>query len=107
MKKLFLKITNSHEVILKYTLVLTAIVIIVISLPKESQFNYAYQKGKPWAYENLMAPLDFAINKTEAELNEEKAQALKRAHPFYRFDQNAGDEKIKSFRTEAEDALQK
>lgn len=40
---------------------------IVVALPKETQFNYSYQKGKPWAYENLMAPFDFAMNKKQKE----------------------------------------
>ncbi|MCX6292512.1 MAG: HDIG domain-containing protein [Bacteroidetes bacterium] len=100
MNKFFLRLTNSHEIILKYTLVFTTVVLIVIALPKETQFNYTYQKGKPWAYENLMAPVDFAINKTEAEVNEEKAQVLKNIHPFYQFDPGVAGKKIESFREE-------
>src|ERR1043165_9562388 len=98
MNKLFLKVTNSHEAILKYTVVFTAIVLIVIALPRETQFNYAFQKGKPWAYENLIAPFDFAINKTETEINEEKSLALKNAHPFYQYNGKIADQKIQSFR---------
>ena len=86
MNKFLLKISNSHEWILKYSIVLTAVVLIVIALPHETQFNYTYRKGKPWAYESLMAPFDFAINKTESELNEERAQVLRNAHPFYQYD---------------------
>ena len=98
MNKFLLRVSNSHENILKYTIVLTAIVLIVIALPKESQFNYAYRKGKPWAYESLMAPFDFAINKTEADLNEERAQVLKNAHPFYQVDTTIAKIKTDAFR---------
>src|SRR6185436_2901927 len=100
MNKFFIRLSNSHEVILKYTLVLTTVILIVIALPKENRFNYSFRKGKPWPYENLMAPVDFAINKTEAELNEERAQVLKNAHPFYRLDANIGERKIQLFQTE-------
>jgi putative nucleotidyltransferase with HDIG domain len=98
MNKFFLKVTNSHESILKYTVVFTAVVLIVIALPKETQFNYAFQKGKPWPYENLMAPFDFAINKTEAEVNEEKSLILKNAHPFYQYDGKIAEQKIRTFK---------
>ncbi len=104
MNKFFLRLSNSHEVILKYTLVFTTVVLIVIALPRETQFNYAYQRGKPWAYENLIAPFDFAINKTESEVNEEKALALKSAHSFYRYDSKVADQKILSFKNDLEDA---
>ena len=104
MNKFFLKVTNSHELILKYTLVFTTVVLIVIALPKETQFNYTYYKGKPWPYENLMAALDFAINKTEAEVNEEKAQVLKNTHPFYMVDTKISDQKILSFTDNVNDA---
>src|ERR1043166_4258788 len=98
MNKILLKLSNSHETILKYTIVLTAVVLIVIALPKETQFNYAFRKGKPWAYESLMAPFDFAINKTDAELNEERAQVLKNTHPFYQYDSKIAEQKINSFK---------
>ncbi len=80
---------------------------IVIALPKETQFNYTFQKGKPWAFENLMAPFDFAINKTEAELNEEKASVMKNSHPFYRFDDKLSEQKIYLFKNELSDVWNK
>ncbi len=80
---------------------------IVIALPKETQFNYTFHKGKPWAFENLMAPFDFAINKTEAELNEERASVMKNSHPFYRFDEKLSEQKIYLFKNELADVWNK
>jgi hypothetical protein len=88
-------------------LVLTAIILIVVALPKETQFNYTYQKGKPWAYENMMAPFDFAINKTEEELNTERASVMQNAHPFYKFNKNLSQEKKYSFNNELTEVWQK
>jgi len=80
---------------------------IVVALPKETQFNYSYQKGKPWAYENLMAPFDFAINKTEEELNTERAEVMQNAHPFYKFNKNLSEEKKYSFNNELTEVWEK
>lgn len=107
MKNYFIRLSNQHENIFKYVVVLTAIVMIVVALPKETQFNYSYQKGKPWAYENLMAPFDFAINKTEEELNTERAEVMQNAHPFYKFNKNLSEEKKYSFNNELTDVWEK
>lgn len=100
MKSYFIRLSNRHETVFKYMLILAAILLIVIALPKETQFNYSYQKGKPWPYDNLMAPFDFAINKTEAELNEEKAEVMRTIHPFYKVNEALKDNKIRQFREE-------
>ena len=107
MKNYFIHLSNQHENIFKYVVVLTAIVMIVVALPKETQFNYSYQKGKPWAYENLMAPFDFAINKTEEELNTERAEVMQNAHPFYKFNKNLSEEKKYSFNNELTEVWEK
>ncbi len=100
MKSYFIRLSNQHEIISKFILIFITIFIIVLSLPKETQFNYTFQKGKPWAFDNLLAPFDFAINKTEGELNEERAGTMKNAHPFYRFDEKIETQKIISFQNE-------
>ncbi|MBK9525261.1 MAG: HDIG domain-containing protein [Bacteroidetes bacterium] len=107
MKNYFIRLSNQHENVFKYVLVLTAIILIVVALPKETQFNYTYQKGKPWAYENMMAPFDFAINKTEEELNTERASVMQNAHPFYKFNKNLSQEKKYSFNNELTEVWQK
>src|SRR5690242_1638636 len=65
MRKIILTISNKHQVFLRYLLVLNTIILIVFMLPREAQFNYTYKIGKPWVYENIIAPFDFAINKSE------------------------------------------
>ncbi|MFZ7116022.1 MAG: HD family phosphohydrolase [Bacteroidota bacterium] len=107
MKNYFVRLSNQHESISKIVLIIVTVVMIVIALPKETQFNYTYQKGKPWAFENLMAPFDFAINKTEAELNEEKATVMKNSHPFYRFDDKLSEQKVYLFKNELSDVWNK
>jgi len=57
-------------------------------LPKGGHFKYEFQKGKPWQYENYYAPFDFAIQKTEDEINEEKKQIEDNAIQFFAFDED-------------------
>jgi cyclic-di-AMP phosphodiesterase PgpH len=53
-------------------LFLLAAAIIVGVFPKEGKFRYEFQRGKPWMHEDLIAPFDFPILKTEAELAQER-----------------------------------
>lgn len=65
--------------------VLTAIVII-ISFPNVEKFNYEYELQRPWRYQNVIAPFDFSILKTEAELTQERDSLRRNIRPVYRKD---------------------
>ncbi len=47
---------------------------IVYLFPKSAKFKYSFEKGKPWQSENLYAPFDFAIQKSEDEITAEKTR---------------------------------
>lgn len=100
MKNYFIRLSNRHEAIFRYFLFISTILLIVIALPKETQFNFSYQKGKPWGYDNLLAPFDYPVNKTESELNEERTGLMKSAHPFYRFDEDVAQTQIEKFKND-------
>ena len=51
-------------------------------MPKEAKFKFEFQQGKPWLHENLYAPYDFAIIKSEEELNKE-IQAIQNNSSLY------------------------
>ena len=74
MKDLFLKIKNSHDVIFKALLMAVCAAIIIYALPKEGKYKYEFQQGKPWMHENLYAPFDFAVLKSNEDLLEEKTE---------------------------------
>lgn len=56
---------------------------IVYLLPKGGKFKYEITKGKPWQYENLYAPFDFAILKSDTEIVKEKLQINTNHIPYY------------------------
>jgi len=80
-----------YQVIYRVLIALFTMAIIVISLPKTVRFNYQYVQGLPWAYSDLIAPFDFAILKTEAELKLEKDQVLEQLAPFFSFSKDITD----------------
>ena len=78
---------DKNKAILKkrsvYVSLALAFLIMVFFFPKEGKFKYEYHKGRPWVYETLIAPIDFPILKTEAELFVEKDEAASKVIPYY------------------------
>ncbi len=65
---------QNHTLIYKILLFVLITATVVYLFPKGGQFKYNIQKGKPWPYENLYAPFDFAILKSEEDLAKEKEE---------------------------------
>jgi putative nucleotidyltransferase with HDIG domain len=86
------KLLKNQSHIYKYLLYIVSIGCIVFFFPKGGKFKYEFQKGKPWQYENLYAPFDFSIKKSDADIAKEKT-AIKNAHlDYFRFDQKIASE---------------
>lgn len=86
MKRITAKIRDNVNAILRFTLFVAAVVILLISFPKEGKFKYEFQQGKPWMHEELYAPFDFPIHKTEAEIQAEKDRAIREIKPYFQLD---------------------
>lgn len=74
---------RKFSTLLRYLLVLGVIGTISLLFPNNLQFKYQFERGKVWRYEDLAAPFDFAIKKTEPELNKEQAQIKVDFSPYY------------------------
>ncbi len=83
----YIKKLKTYSLPLYWAIVfLVAAVLLYFILPGEHRFKYEYQKGFPWNHENLLAPFDFAILKTPAEIEKEKNEQLKNLAPYFLFD---------------------
>jgi putative nucleotidyltransferase with HDIG domain len=82
-----------------FAFLVTAVLLFLI-MPGEQKFKYEYQKGFPWSHENLVAPFDFAILKTESELEQEKEELLGSVVPYFRFDTTLAAAKINQLQTD-------
>jgi membrane-associated HD superfamily phosphohydrolase len=60
--------------------------VIVYVFPKTVKFKYSYQKNKPWLHEDLIAPFDFGINKTDTEIKEEQSDLVSNSKPYFKTD---------------------
>lgn len=92
--------TTFRQDFIKYILMFVCVCIIVISLPKGRKFKYEFDKGKPWMHEQLIAPFDFAIEKSEAEIESEKREVSKQMIPFYEFNEEVEKNSLVLFRNE-------
>ena len=76
--------------------------VLMISLyPKEGKFQYDYQKGRPWVYETLIAPIDFPLLKTEAEMLQEKEERASEIIDFYSYDPTVAPAHLEQFARKA------
>lgn len=80
---------HSLEILLKISIFLASAAVIFYLLPREGQFKYEYQMGKPWNYGLIVAPFDFPLHKTDKELTQERDTLLKGYHPYYEVDSTA------------------
>lgn len=76
---------KKQSLIFKYILYIAAVAFIVFFLPKGGKFKYEFQKGKPWQFENLYAPFDFSIKKTDSEITKEKQSIESAQLPYYNY----------------------
>ena len=82
---------NSHLILYrkysaasKYVMMILSVLVISTVLPKHARFRFEYEKGQIWQNKDLISPYSFAIEKTQEEINKDKADVLKSVLPIYR-----------------------
>ncbi|MCQ2135995.1 MAG: HDIG domain-containing protein [Bacteroidales bacterium] len=76
-----IKLPSGYKVYLPL-LVLT--LVIFLMLPRTGKFNYDYQKGAPWMYENLTAQIDFPLYKTDEQIQKEMETLGTERLPYFK-----------------------
>lgn len=71
---------------IRYGVYVVSVLLVVVAtyflLPKDDDFSHYFEVGKPWTYDELMAPKDFAVFKSDEQLEMERAEALKELEPY-------------------------
>ncbi len=93
MPKFIDRIQGNYELITKIFLLLVSIAVLVMVFPKERKFKYEFQKGKPWLHSDLIAPFNFAINKTKGEIEQERIKILEGINPYFTYDNEIAEQK--------------
>lgn len=78
------KYWQEYDRIIQYSMVIVTIVLISLLYPSSVKFKYEFQKGQTWRYEDLNAPFDFAIQKSEEEINADRTRVIREFSPYYR-----------------------
>ena len=91
------KIYRSQSLIYKYFLYFLTIGCIVFFFPKGGKFKYEFQKGKPWQYENLYAPFDFSVRKSNADIEQERQTIMGNQVGYYAYDEQAAQDILNSY----------
>ncbi len=97
------KITRKIKIPTPVFFILT-ILIIMCFLPREGKYKYTYTENKPWQYGLLTAPFNFHIQKSDAQVEEEKDSILKSYQPYYLTDLSIVRKAVSQF---IEDAVAK
>ncbi|MGL4598248.1 MAG: hypothetical protein ACRCYO_11995, partial [Bacteroidia bacterium] len=88
MKTILMLVRDKHALWYKGVLFVATLALILYLFPRETRFRYdvANLEGRPWPYENLIAPFDFAIKKNPVEVEAEREALRRNFKPYYRFD---------------------
>lgn len=97
MKKLLTQLNRYYQLVYLGTVFIAGIGLIFMVFPGESRFKYEFQKGSPWRHETLIAPFNFAILKTDAEIKSETDSILSTYAPYFTLDTIIEDSKVKEF----------
>ena len=85
-------LVKNRDPIYKIFLIIACSLLSVYFFPSGGKFKYNFQKGRPWQYNTLYAPFDFAILKSEEELESERQEILNQNSNYYRYEDNVFDE---------------
>jgi putative nucleotidyltransferase with HDIG domain len=87
-----------------------AFVLVVVAIsflfPTDLQFKYQYTKQQSWRYDDLEAPFDFAIRKSEQEKAEERRFVLENTPPVFVLDTDIAKQRKANFSQAFQQQLQ-
>ncbi len=94
MNRLLYFIRRNIRTILTLFFFFVTSVLVVYLLPREGKFMYEYQKGGFWKHEDLTAPFNFPVYKSQKELTRERDSVIQSFHPIFNYSQEISDQRI-------------
>lgn len=82
--------TLKHNVYVRFAILFGFLLLLVLSIPQASfKEPVNYNINEPWRADDLTAPFNFPIKKTQEEIEQEKQAIRKSTLPIFHLDQNA------------------
>ena len=95
MQKINFKISKTTA--MQVILLLCAIAIVSLFLPKEHKFHFSYQVDKPWEYSLLTAPFDIPIELDTATASALRDSIVRNFVNVYRVDRTVSSKQLQAF----------
>ena len=92
MKDLLNRFYKNQGSLYKILLCIASTILIVYLFPKSGKFQFDFQQNKPWQYDNLYAPVDFAILKNKEQLEQEKQRVEDNIIPYFTYNTTVSEE---------------
>lgn len=89
-----------RDIVIRSLLVLTTVLIVVWSMPRDNRSYFHVEEGKPWKYAEFTAPYDFPVYKSEATIKEERDSALRLYEPYFQLNREVEEQMVARFLTD-------
>ncbi|MBF8150042.1 HDIG domain-containing protein [Winogradskyella sp. F6397] len=88
---------KNHALVYKILLFIVTTLFIVYLFPKTGKFRYSFEKGKPWQSENLYSPFNFAIKKSNAEIESEQNEIKNSSLVYFEINRGIEDDVLSDY----------
>ena len=86
-----------RDFLIRSALVLATTAVIVWLMPRNTQSSFKIERGKPWVYNDLSAPFDFPIYKSEEAVKAERDSLMKSYEPYYIYNEEIVGKQVRQF----------
>jgi len=90
---------NKLRIIYAIIVFIVAMVLVYFMFPKEKKFAYDFEKGSPWLHDDLIAPFDFPVYKSQDEIQMEKDSIRSSFIPYLKLDTVVSSEMLAYYQT--------
>jgi cyclic-di-AMP phosphodiesterase PgpH len=84
MNKMIEWFQKKFSTLVRLFLFTSSVFLILMLFPRQTGLYHEFAQARPWLYEDLIAPFDFAILKTPSEIDKERTEVLGEITPFYK-----------------------
>ena len=86
-----------RDILIRSALILATAAIIVWLMPRNSQASFKIERGKPWVYNDLSAPFDFPIYKSDDVVKAERDSMMRQYEPYFIMNSEIAGKHIRQF----------
>ncbi len=95
-------ILTKYPFIFKCLMMVGAVVIITMVLPKQPKFKYEFEKGNIWLHEDLVSPYNYPLKKSIDEVNADRQSIKKSVLPIYHINEKVKEAQLAQFQADFE-----